>query len=77
MKTISKIAFKAHNNGAEFPCYNEVYNKAHKLGSMADRTLLRKIAIDIYGLGEGKHKLTLKDIETWSNYRDDSRAEVR
>ena len=62
---VSKQAVRAHNARMEFPCFNEAYNAAHGLGSMAERSALRHVAIDRHGYDGGAHKLSAKDLREY------------
>lgn len=59
---ISKTALRAHNKGFQGASFNEEYNKAYKLGTAKERGLLRRLALDAYGILNGLHTLTFKDI---------------
>ncbi|MEB8638341.1 hypothetical protein P4H32_32460 [Bacillus cereus] len=64
MKTkplISNEALKAHNDRRPMPTYNEAYNKANKLGTLAERAALKQMAHFKYGV-LGGHRLTRKDV---------------
>lgn len=61
---VSNQALKAHNERLPMPTANEAYNKANKLGTMAERAALKQMAHHKYGM-LGGHKLSTKDVSIY------------
>ena len=66
---IRQVALTAHNRNAEFPCFNENYNDANNLGNRTERTLLRRISMDVNSGREALH-LTRKNVQSYVFEKD-------
>ena len=67
---ISTTALRAHNNEKEDPCFNEEYNKTHKLGTMEERITLKSIVQERDGIcSNGRDKLTKAYIHKYTEHR--------